>query len=119
MHTTITISDADRSVDYTLAVAGDFLAGSALRRGWLDGGNPGEAPAVEINRVRCLEIVLWCGTCAVSLRPDSDDGEALEWQVGAWCLDHYADQIEEAVLDAVVARHAAARETNDNAATTD
>jgi len=104
---TITITDADRSVDYTLAVACDFLPGSSVRYGWLDGGEPGEAPAVEINLVRCVEVALWCGKHAVSALPGADHRESLELKLGAWCLEKYPAEIEQAVLESVLARHAA------------
>ena len=119
MQITITISDADRDVDYILAVACDFLCGSAPRSGWLDGGEPGEAPAVEISRVRCLEMAVRCGQYAVSARPGlalrglaqpglalrgTDPRESLEERIGDWCLDKYLDQIEAAVLATCLAR---------------
>jgi len=102
--TTITITDADRSVDYTLAGACDFVPGAAPRYGWLDGGEPGEAPAVEINNVRCLEMSLWCGKYAVSALPAADHHESLELKIGAWCLEKYPAEIEQAVLETVLAR---------------
>jgi hypothetical protein len=104
LHTTVTITDADRSVDYTLAVACDFLAGTPAHRGWLDGGHPGEAPAVEINAVRCLEVALWCGKYAVSAFPAADTRESLEKKIGQWCLDRYPEEIEQAVLELAAAR---------------
>src|SRR6266849_6211422 len=104
MHTTVTISDADRNVDYLLAVACDVLPGSAPRWGWRDGGEPGEGPAVEINRVRCLEIAVGCGKCAASAMPAADGRESLESRIGAWCLDRYREEIEQAVLEAMAAR---------------
>jgi hypothetical protein len=105
MQITITISDADRAVDYVLAVACDFLAGSAPRSGWLDGGAPGEAPAVEISRVRCLEMAVWCGKYAVSALPGADLCASLEQRIGDWCLDQYPGEIETAALAACLARH--------------
>lgn len=113
MLTTITITDADRSVDYTLAVACDFLSGSAPRYGWLDGGEAGEAPAVEISSVRCLEVALWCGRYAVSALPGADSLESLESKIGAWCLEKYAAEIEQAVLEAVLARREALFESDE------
>ncbi len=103
MQVTITISDADREVDFTLAVACDFLPGAASRPGWLDGGDPGEAFAVEINRVLCLEMALWCGDCAVAALPGADPRESLESRIGDWCLRKYQPEIESAVLDTCVA----------------
>ncbi|MGE5194925.1 MAG: hypothetical protein ACM3U2_20730 [Deltaproteobacteria bacterium] len=107
MNATITITDADRFVDYTLSVACDFLPGAPGRRGWLDGGHPGEAPAVEINRVRCIEIALWCGKYAVSALPAADPGRSLESKIGAWCLEKYREEIEQAVLETALARREA------------
>jgi hypothetical protein len=112
MNATITITDADRSVDYTLAVACDYLPGCPPRPGWGDGGDPGAAPAVEINRVRCIEMAVWCGKHAVSALPCADPRESLEAKIGAWCLARYAEEIEQAVLETVLARRAAARETD-------
>jgi hypothetical protein len=110
VQTTITITDADRAVDYTLAVVCDFLPGTAPRFGWRDGGEPGEGPAVEISRVRCLEMAVWCGKHAVPALPGAARRESLESRIGAWCLEKYADEIEQAVLATVLAR----REANDD-----
>ena len=119
MQITITISDADRDVDYILTVACDFFSGSAPRSGWLDGGEPGEAPAGEISRVRCLEMALWCGQYAVLALPGlaspglaspgsalrgADPRGSLEERIGDWCLDKYSDEIEAAVLATCLAR---------------
>jgi hypothetical protein len=113
MNATITISDADRFVDYTLAVACDFLPGAAPRPGWLAGGHPGEAPAVEINSVRCVEIALWCGKYAVSALPAADEHRSLEARIGAWCLEKYPEEIEQAVLESVLVRRDALREAEE------
>src|SRR5262245_15197781 len=110
MNATITVNDADRAAEYTLSVASDFLPGAAPRHGWRNGGHPGEAPAVEISRVRCVEIAIWCGSRAVSALPAADAQESLETQIGAWCLAHYAEEIEQAVLEALRARRVAADE---------
>lgn len=107
MQATVTISDADRNVDYLLAVGCDFLAGSAGRPGWRNGGEPGEGPAVEINHVRCLEVAVWCGKCAVSAFPAADARESLETRIGQWCLDKYPHEIEQAVLEAILMRRQA------------
>lgn len=104
MQTTITISDGDRNVDYTLEIDCDFQAGSPLRAGWCNGGDPGEAPSVEINRVRCLEMAVWCGKQAVSAFPGADERRSLEAPIGEWCLDRYAEEIEQAVLELCLAR---------------
>lgn len=114
MNVTVTITDADRAVDYLLAVACDFLAGTRARRGWVDGGSPGEAPAVEINAVRCLEAALWCGPYAVSAFPAADSRESLERKVGQWCLDRYAEEIEQAVLDFLLARRRSCEEPEED-----
>jgi hypothetical protein len=112
MNASITITDADRAIDYTLAVACDFLPGCPSRPGWSDGGDPGAGPAVEINRVRCVEMAVWCGKYAVSALPAADLRESLEARIGAWCLEKYGDEIEQAVLETVLARRAAAREAD-------
>jgi hypothetical protein len=112
MQITVTISDADRNVDYILAVACDFLSGSVPRSGWRDGGDPGEAPAVELNRVRCLEMALWCGQYAVSALPGGDPRESLEERIGDWCLDRYSEEIAAAVLETCLARRDAASEND-------
>jgi hypothetical protein len=114
MNATITITDADSSVDYTLAVAWDFLPGAACRRGWFEGGEPGEGPAVEINRVRCIEIAVWCGKHAVSALPAADPRESLESKIGAWCLEKYGEEIEQALLATELARRQAAGEAADD-----
>jgi len=110
MNATITITDADRSVDYTLAVACDFLPDCRPRPGWRDGGDPGAGPAVEINRVRCVEIAVWCGRQAISALPAADAQESLESKIGAWCLERYPEEIEQALREAVLARRVAAEE---------
>lgn len=107
MHATVTISDADRRIDYLLAVGCDFLAGTAPRWGWRHGGEPGTGPAVEINHVRCLEVAVWCGKSAVSAFPAADARESLETRIGAWCLEKYAEEIEQAVLEAILVRREA------------
>ena len=112
MNATITITDADRSVDYTLAVACDFLPGCRARPGWLEGGEPGAGPAVEINRVRCVEMAVWCGKFAVSALPAADPRESLEARIGAWCLEKYTEEIEQAVLETVLTQRAAMHETD-------
>ena len=114
MNTTITITDADRIVDYTLAVACDFLPGSRPKMGWRDGGDPGEAPAVEINSVKCLEIAVWCGKNAISALPAADGRLSLESRIGAWCLERYAEEIEQAVLESILSRRAALWEAIDD-----
>lgn len=106
MNVTITITDADRSIDYTLAVACDFRPGSPAYAGWRDGGDPGEAPAVEIGTVRCLEIAVWCGKHAVSALPAADGRQSLETRIGAWCLERYLEEIEQELLESVLSRRA-------------
>jgi hypothetical protein len=106
MQATVTISDGDRNVDYTLQVGCDLLPGEAPRRGWCDGGEPGASAAVEIHQVRCLELAVWCGKVAVSAFPSGDPRESLEKRIGAWCLDKYSEEIEQAVLEAVAVQHA-------------
>jgi hypothetical protein len=102
MQAIVTISDGDRNVDYTLQVGCDLLPGEAPRWGWRNGGEPGTSPAVEIHQVRCVELAVWCGPVAVSAYPSGNPRESLEKQIGAWCLDKYAEEIEQAVLESVV-----------------
>jgi hypothetical protein len=104
MQLTITISDADREVDYLLEVTCDFLTGLAPRWGWRDGGDAGEAPAVEVSRVRCQEIAVWCGPYAVSAWPAGDCRRSLEQQIGQWCLEKYSEEIELAALENCLAQ---------------
>jgi hypothetical protein len=114
MNATITITDADRSVDFTLAVACDFLPGCGARAGWLDGGDAGTGPAVEINCVRCVEMAVWCGKYAVSALPAADTRESLEAKIGAWCLEKYAGEIEQAILETMLARRSALRDADND-----
>src|SRR5262249_18029000 len=99
MHTNVTITDPDRKIDFTLAVDFSYRGGSRPRFGWNDGGEPGEAPAIEVDRARCLEIVVWCGQHGVTSTPGLADEVRLEPILGAWCLTQYADEIERAVWE--------------------
>src|SRR5262245_13391918 len=107
MNATITISDADRSIDWTLAVSYDFLPGAKPHFGWRHGGHPGEPPAVEVAAVRCLEAALWCGDWALAASPGLQEPPGLERKIGAWCLDTYPDAIAEALLEWHLARQRA------------
>lgn len=100
----VTITDPDRKLDFTLALECRYRAASRPRMGWNDGGEPGESAAVEIEGARCVEVVLWCGKQGLSACPGLADDARLESQLGAWCLDQYADEIEQAVLDQIAAR---------------
>ena len=101
MQTTITITDPDRRLDFRLDVACDYFPPRSPRWGWRHGGEPGETARVEVSRVRCLEIVVWCGKWGVSAIPATEERRSLESRIGDWCLEHYPDEIERAVLDAV------------------
>lgn len=99
MHADVTITDPDRKVDFTLALEFTYRGGSRDRFGWLDGGEPGESPAIELERARCLEIVVWCGKRGVPSVPGLVAEDHLESKLGAWCLAQYADEIERAVWE--------------------
>lgn len=107
MHIDISITDADRMLDFTLAVDCSYREGTRSRPGWRDGGEKGEAPAVEIERARCLDVVVWCGKTGVSAVPGLADDERLESRLGEWCLAHYAEEIERAVWEQLQARRRA------------
>lgn len=93
MNQTITISHADRAIDYTLDVAFEFRPGSPARMGWGSAGDPGEAPRVEIETVRCVSYVVWhdkhADEVVVPRRP---------FVVGGWCLENLRAEIEEELL---------------------
>jgi hypothetical protein len=93
----VTIHDADRKIDLKLAVEYSRRGGVRDRRGWNDGGEPGESPAIELERARCLEVVVWFGTHPVSAASAVDPEDLLEARLGTWCLAHYADEVERAV----------------------
>lgn len=104
MHTDVTITDPDPKLDFTLALEFTYRGATRFRCGWKDGGEPGEAPAFEIDRARCLEIVVWCGHRGVSALPGLVVEDRLESNLGAWCLAQYADEIERAVWQQIQAR---------------
>lgn len=114
MNATITISDCDRRIDWRLAVSYDFLPGTRARAGWRNGGDPGEGPAVEIAAVRCLEMAVWCGDRAVSAWPGLDERQCQEKKIGAWCLEHYPEAIEEELLEIILARRDGRGDGGDN-----
>ncbi|MSR59520.1 MAG: hypothetical protein EXS05_18070 [Planctomycetaceae bacterium] len=101
----VTITDPDRKLDFTLALECSYRGYSRPRLGWNDGGEPGEPAAIEIERARCLEIVVWCEKQGVAACPGLADDARLESQVGAWCLDHYAEEIEHAVQEQIESHH--------------
>ncbi len=104
MRCVVTISDPDRKLDFFLAVDCTYRGEVRSRCGWRDGGEKGEQPAIEIERARCLEIVVWCGKSGVSATPGLGPDDRLESHLGAWCLQHYGDEIESAVWEHVKRR---------------
>jgi hypothetical protein len=99
MHADVTITDPDRKLDFSLALDFSYRGGARSRRGWNDGGEPGEGPAIEIDRARCLEIVVWCGKRGVTADPALSVTDRLEPGLGAWCLAQYPEEIELALWD--------------------
>ena len=95
----ITITDPDRNLDFLLALDCTFQPGLRPRRGWRDGGDPGEAPFLEVDRARCLEVVVACGKNGVSAVPGLSSDLRLESQIGRWCLEQYADEIDRALRE--------------------
>lgn len=97
MNLEVTINDPDRNLDFVLALDCTPHRGLRPRKGWSDGGDPGETPFLEIDRARCLEIVVACGKDGVSAVPGLASDLRLESQIGAWCLERYADEIDRAL----------------------
>lgn len=100
----VTISDPDRQLDFLLALEFTYRGRSRARMGWNDGGEPGEGAAVEIDRARCTEVVVWCGKRALSAIPGLAAEERLERTLGEWCLANYPDEIERALWQLLHAR---------------
>lgn len=95
----ITITDPDRKLDFSLAVDCRYREPVRPRSGWQDGGEPGEPAVIEIDRALCLEIVVWCGDFGIAAMPGHASDGLTESQLGAWCLQQYADEIECALHD--------------------
>lgn len=96
----ITISDADRSVDYCLSVKFEVDPGEPpTGPTYSCGGTPGYGPCLDIERVLCQEIVVWLGKQASSAFPGNDDNRSLESEMGEWCLEKYPAEIEQACWD--------------------
>lgn len=104
MQTDVIITDADRKLDFTLALEFTYRGPTRRRFGRNDGGEPGESAVIEIDRARCLEIVVWCDQRGVSAVPGLAIEDRLESLIGAWCLAHYADEIERAVWEQLQTR---------------
>jgi hypothetical protein len=107
MNLDVTISDPDRKLDFRLALQCTCRRGHRPRHGWRDGGDPGEPAAIEIDRARCVEVVVRCGRGDVWEVPGRIPDRRTESKLGAWCLDKYADEVEQAVRDEVTRRHRA------------
>ena len=80
----ITITDADRRVDYELSVSYDRLPREP---------EVGLGEGIEVNGVRCLAVTTWCGDWGGYTEVALDRQIA----VGAWCGRTYKDEIEEAL----------------------
>jgi hypothetical protein len=76
------ITVGDPGIDFELNVFYDRLA---------EGG-------IEINAVRCIEVVVWCGKNGVSASPADEEYADGEGTIGRWCLERYGDEIEQALI---------------------
>ena len=97
----VTIHDADRQIDFTLEVAYTHQPPIRPRMGWRDGGDPGAAELVEIDRVRCLDVTVWLGKLGLVARPVAQAAAGDAHRMGAWCLEVYEPDIALAVLDRI------------------
>lgn len=94
MHTTITISDSDRDIDYTIDV--DFDACPAERR---THEYPGCEAHLEINSARCTEVVTHVFSPLRHVAIHGPITDAVEQRaVGDLVLNEHHDEIEQAVL---------------------
>lgn len=83
---TIEIYDDDRSIDYCLEVEFALLP--------VEPENGLLTKCIEINTAKCTLVTTWCGDCAVSALPANDERKSLESKIGDWCVEHYAEEIE-------------------------
>lgn len=90
MTTVLPLTDPDRAVDFVLVVDWTRLPAEP---------ETGLSANVEVNSVRCVEVVTWIGKRAVSAYPGHDGFESLEIKLGAECLEKYREQIEASLLD--------------------
>lgn len=67
LHAIVTITDDDRRLDLTFAAVFDYRAGTRDRAGFRDGGEPGESPAVELERAVFVEGRAWFGDYAMDM----------------------------------------------------
>lgn len=105
----VTVSDPDRRIGFALAVDCSVRPGMQPRSGWRDGGSAGESPAIELEGARCLAIYVWCGTSHIMAHPANSSERALENNLGRWCLEEYADEIDSAIWRILSERRASAR----------
>ncbi len=90
MNHIVTIEDKDRGIDFVLSVDFTRLPAEA---------NVGLGEAVEIDSVRCVEVVTWLGKRAVSAYPGREDEIGLERRMGEHCLEKYRSEITAALTE--------------------
>lgn len=66
-HSIVTITDDDRRMDLTFAAVFDYRGATKDRSGYRDGGEPGESPAVELERAVFVEGCVWFGDYAMDI----------------------------------------------------
>lgn len=86
----VTVEDNDRCVDFVLDVSFDCLPAEP---------DLGLGDNIEINSVRCIEVITWIGKRAVSSYPGREDEIGLEQKMGAHCLERYELEIREALTE--------------------
>jgi hypothetical protein len=93
----VRIVDEDRQVEYVLTAP--YTAHTAVpSRYSAYGWSEPEPAGVEIDGVvLCTEIVTWCGDYGYSAKPGLDDAAGSEEKAGEWCLEKYADEIQQRV----------------------
>jgi len=91
----VTVEDPDRRIRFRLRVQALFRRARRSRPGWSDGGDPGAPAEVELVRVWCLGVSIWCGS--ESIEADLCD-EAIQRRLGDWCATDQEEQIVEWIL---------------------
>jgi hypothetical protein len=91
----VTVEDADRRIEFHLRVQARVWRERLPRYGWRDGGDPGEPGGVELVRVWCLGISIWCGP--ESIEADLRD-EAVQRRLGDWCATDQEEEIVKWIL---------------------
>ena len=103
---TVTIEDADRRLEFTLSVVYRHRQVVFPRMGWRNGGDPGEAEAVEIDRAQCRAVVVWLGNIPLVADLGVIREQPLGVRIGDWCLQEYESEIAAAILDQIQSRRA-------------